>query len=129
MNWIDSLKKNNVEFQKEIPNKQIQKEEEIIIMNDPNIKDYDDEFDIKHSYDIINIKFEFKEFIEKMCLPFMNNNKSLFDTSYNFNDYIKHNCKNLIKIKNKINKENEAYLKELEEEEEDELYDNYQKEF
>jgi len=26
-----------------------------------NIKDYDDEFDIKHSYDIINIKFEFKE--------------------------------------------------------------------
>ena len=127
MNWVNILKKNDNVFKKEIPNKQ-EKEEEIIIFNDPNIKDYDDEFDIKHSYDIMNIKFEFKEFIEKMGLPFMDKNKSLFDTSYSFNDYIKYNSKNLIKIKNKVNKENEEYLKEMEEEEEDEFYDNYQKE-
>jgi hypothetical protein len=127
MNWVNILKKNDNVFKKEIPNKR-EKEEEVIIFNDPNIKDYDDEFDIKHSYDIINIKFEFKEFIEKMGLPFMDKNKSLFDTSYNFNDYMKYNSKNLIKIKNKVDKENEEYLKEMEEEEEDEFYDNYQKE-
>jgi len=128
MNWVNILKKNDNVFQKDIPNKQEKEEEEVIIFNDPNIKDYDDEFDIKHSYDIINIKFEFKEFIEKMGLPFMDKNKSLFDISYNFNDYIKYNSKNLIKIKNKVDKENEEYLKEMEEEEEDEFYDNYQKE-
>jgi hypothetical protein len=127
MNWVNILKKNDNVFKKEIPNKQ-EKEEEVIIFNDPNMKDYDDEFDIKHSYDIMNIKFEFKEFIEKMGLPFMDKNKSLFNTSYNFNDYMKYNSKNLIKIKNKVDKENEEYLKEIEEEEEDEFYDNYQKE-
>ena len=47
----------------------------------------------------------------------------MHDRSYNFNDFVKYNSKNLIKIKNKVQKENEEYLKQLEDDEE---YDNYE---
>ena len=123
MNWVNVLKKNDKEFQKEI---KIKKEEPVIIVIDPNIKDFEDEFDIKYSSKIIDIKLEFKEYIENLCLPFLDKNRSFTDFSYNFNDFIKYNSKNLIKIKNKIEKENEEYLKEIEEDEENNYNENYE---
>ena len=121
MSWVNILKKNDNEFKKEITKKKV--EEKVVINNDPNIKNYDDEFDFEHSSKIIDIKFEFKEYIENICLPFLDKNRTMHDRSYNFNDFVKYNSKNLIKIKNKVQKENEEYLKQLEDDEE---YDNYE---
>jgi hypothetical protein len=125
MSWVNILKKNDNEFQKEIEKKNIE-EKKVIIINDPYIKNFEDEFDIEYSYKIINIKLEFKEYIEKLSLPFLDKNRIIVDYSYNFNDYIKYNSKNLIKIKNKIEKENEEYLKQLEDDEVNDYYENYE---
>jgi hypothetical protein len=126
MNWIDILKKNDKEFQKEVPKKKFI--EEVINVDDQFIKNYEDEFDFEYSSKIIDIKIEFKEYIKNLGLPFFDKNRTFIDTSYNFNDYIKYNSNNLIKIKNKVEKENEEYLKELEEDEEIDnyYYDNYE---
>jgi hypothetical protein len=124
MDWINILKKNNKDFEKETKKPHV--EETVFVINDPNIKNYEDEFDIKYSSKIIDIKLEFKEYIEELCLPFLDKNRSFTDVSYNINDYIKYNCNNLIKIKNSVEKENEEYLKENEEFEENYNYDNYE---
>jgi hypothetical protein len=52
-------------------------------------------------------------------------NRTTVDYSYNFNDYVKYNSKNLIKIKNNVQKENEEYLKQLEDDEENDNYEYY----
>ena len=124
MDWINILKKNDKDFEKETKKPDV--EETVFVINDPNIKNYEDEFDIKYSSKIIDIKLEFKEYIEELCLPFLDKNRSFTDVSYNIYDYIKYNCNNLIKIKNSVEKENEEYLKENEEFEENYNYDNYE---
>jgi len=125
MSWVNILKKNDNVFQKEIIKKKVE-EKKVIIVNDPNIKNFEDEFDFEYSSKIIDIKLEFKEYIEKICLPFFDKNRTTLDYSYNFNDYVKYNSKNLIKIKNKVQKENEEYLKQLEDEEENDNYEYYE---
>jgi hypothetical protein len=122
MNWANILKQNNLEFHKEISKKKIEREKKIIKF-DPNIKNYEDEFDIEYSLKIIDIKLEFKEYIENMCLPFLDKNIRMNDYSYNFNDYIKYNSKNLIKIKNNIQEQNEEYLNQLEDDDENDYYE------
>lgn len=125
MNWVNILKKNDNVFQKEITKKKVEGKK-VVSIKDPNIKNFEDEFDFEHSSKIIDIKFEFKEYIEKTCLPFLDKNRTTVDYSYNFNDYVKYNSKNLIKIKNKVQKENEEYLKQLEDEEENEKYEYFE---
>jgi len=124
MSWINILKKNDNEFQKETLKKV--EEKKIFIVNDLNIKNSEDEFDFEYSSKIIDIKLEFKEYIDNICLPFLDKNRKILDCSYNFNDYIKYNSKNLIKIKNKVQKENEAYLRQLEDDEENDNYEYYE---
>jgi hypothetical protein len=124
MSWAKILTKNNKEFQKEIPKKN---KVEIIIEEtyiDPNMKDYNDEFDFNYESNIIEIKIEFKKYINDQCLPFLD--KNLFsETNGNiFYDFIKYNSKNYIDLKNKIEKENEDYLRELEEEEQNDILEN-----
>ena len=121
MNWVNILKKNDNVFQQEIKKNKV--EEKKVVISDPNIKNFEDEFDFEHLSKIIDIKFEFKEYIENLCLPFLDKNRTTLDYSYNFNDYVKYNSKNLIKIKNKVQNENEEYLRQLDDDEE---YDNYE---
>ena len=45
MSWVNILKKNDKEFQKEIPKEEIEEEEDDVYI-DPNIKDYEEEFDL-----------------------------------------------------------------------------------
>ena len=123
MSWVNILKKNDKEFQKDIPKKKVK--EPAIIVHDNYLKNHEDEFDLLYSSKIIDIKLEFKEYIENLCLPFLDKNKKFNDISYNINDYIKYNCTNLLKLKNNIEEENEEYLKELEETDEVDNYDNY----
>lgn len=127
MNWINILNKNKKEFQKEILKK---KKIEENIIDDINLKDYEEEFNYLYSSKIIDIKIDFKEYIDKLSLPFLDNNILNIDKSFLFYDFIKYNCYDLNKIKNKIDKENDEYLKEIEEEElsinQYENFENYQ---
>lgn len=123
MSWVNILKKNDKEFQKDIPKKKVK--EHVNIVQDDNLKNYDEIFDLIYSSKIIDIKLEFKEYIENLCLPFLDKNKKINDVSYNINDYIKYNSNNLTKLKNNIEAENEEYLKELEEFDEQDNYEHY----
>ena len=72
----------------------------------------------------IDIQMEFKEYIKDRCLPFLNKKEYLEnpndfnitqnDNSYDLYDYIKYNSVNYVELTEKINKENEEYIKELE---------------
>ena len=66
-------------------------------------------------FNIVDIKLEFKDYIDDLCLPFLNKNSNIFY------DFIKYNCYNLDIVKNKVENENKEYLKELEEMEENEF--------
>jgi hypothetical protein len=86
--------------------------------DDINIKNADIEFDEKYNSKIADIKIDFLEFIRKNYIyrVFLNNqynNRS----KYNFFDYIKYSSNNYYDIIKKTNKENDAYIKILEEEE------------
>ena len=72
----------------------------------------------KMIYRIYDIKFDFKQVIDDNTLPFLN----IKSTKNLFFEYIKYNCSNYYKLKKRVNKENEEYLNELEEEEQ-EYYD------
>lgn len=118
MNWADVVKKNDVKIEVKAPEKIIV--EEVIKADNPYIKDLDEEFDKIYKNKIIELKMEFKEYINDECLPFLDNNKF---SDYDFYDFIKYNCNNLDKLNNTITGENKKYLKELEEEEEQEKYE------
>jgi len=86
--------------------------------DDINIKNADIEFDEKYNSKIIDIKIDFLEFIRKNYIyrVFLNNQYN--NTSkYNFFDYIKYSSNNYYDIIKKTNKENDVYIKILEEEE------------
>jgi len=124
MSWLDILNKNDNEFET------IFKEEEILENNvdeiDPKILNVDDEFDHYYGVNICDIKFDFKLLIEENDLPFLD--KFLFDfnnsnNGYDFYDFIKYNCKNYYDLLEKINDENEQYLKQNEDDFIDDDYD------
>jgi hypothetical protein len=130
MSWIPIVKKNQIKFEyiENIKNNDItldDNDEDNQI--DLNIRDIDDEFEYKYLTNICNIRTDFREYIEKEYLPFLNN--STIGSNYNFQDFIKYNSKNYYKLEKEINTHNEEYMKKLEEEN-DELYDiNYYSEY
>jgi len=122
MSWTAILKKNDKEFENSLKN-----EEEVIEDNieehDLPILDVDDEFDNKHSINIYDIKFDFKLLLEEECLPFLN--KNFYNgEEYQFYEFIKYNSENYYKLCEKVDEENAEYLKQAENEyENDELND------
>lgn len=120
MNWIDILKKNDKEFEKLEKIIQIVEEEKSCIY-DPNILILEDEFENLYLHKIINIITEFKSYIHEDFLPFLNKPNL---NKYNFYDYVKENCIEFYNLTDKVNNENELYLKELEETNEEEYYDD-----
>ena len=124
MSWLDILNKNDNEFETTF------KEEEILENDideiDPKILNVDDEFDHYYGVNICDIKFDFKLLIEENDLPFLD--KLLFDfnnsnSGYDFYDFIKYNCKNYYDLLQKINDENEQYMKQNEDDFIDDDYD------
>lgn len=117
MSWLDILNKNNTEFQ---VNLLVDKEEVQEIFNeepDYFIKNVDEEFEKIYNIKIIDIKFDFKEYIQNEQLPFMNKTPNF--GKYDFYDFIKNNCKNYYKLSNNIDKENKKYLDSLKDDEHD----------
>ena len=121
MSWVNILKKNDVDFQTSLIIEQEDTLEIKIEDNDPFIKDFNEEFDKIYNSKIIELKLEFKEYIEEEALPFLNKGNY---TDYTFYDFIKENCYNLEKVKENVDKENEEYLESLEMEENEYYEDN-----
>lgn len=122
MSWANILKKNDKEFETSL---NIEEEiiEDDIEEHDPRILDVDDEFDNNHAINIYDIKFDFKLFLEEECLPFLD--KNFFNgEEHQFYEFIKYNSENYYKLSEKIDQENAEYLKQVENEyEDDELND------
>jgi hypothetical protein len=125
MSWVNILKKNDKEFEKPEDNKIIIKEEKIQIY-DSNILILEDEFEYLYLNKIINIITEFKDYIYEDFLPFFQcQYKDDKNDKYNLYEFIKYNCIEYYDLSDKVNKENELYLKELEELNDDEYYEEY----
>jgi hypothetical protein len=123
MSWLDILKKNDKDFEVISPVKEELKE---IIIEEPDyfIKDVEEEFEKIYGLKILDIKFDFREYIQNEALPFMN--KTIFG-KYDFYDFIKNNCINFYKVHKDVEKENNEYLESLNDEENemlDEFKDN-----
>ena len=128
--WTDILLKNDKEFEKTLKPKEEEETDDNLVVEeeDPNIKDVDEEYDLKYMNDFIEIKIEFEKYIKDKCLPFLNKKEYLenpndfnithTENTYTLYDYIKYNSVNYIKLTEKINKENEEYINELIEENE-----------
>jgi hypothetical protein len=122
MSWLEILKKNDKEFDKNIKLSEINQEEEDNINEiDSNIKDIEEEFDKIYLDKIVDIKLELKEYIDSDALPFLNKNNY---TDNNFYNFIKYNSENYFKLEVEIEKENELYLESIEIED-NEIYDEY----
>ena len=118
MSWLDALKKNDKDFEIASP---IKEEVQEIIVEEPDyfIKNIEEEFEKIYGLKILDIKFDFKEYIKDEALPFMNKTIHNNYNFYDFYDFIKNNCTNYFKLNNRINKENKEYLDSLKEDEHD----------
>lgn len=123
MSWLEILKNNDKEFDKNIKLSDIEqkKEDDNINEIDTNIKDIEEEFDKIYLDKIVDIKLELKEYIDLEALPFLNKNNY---TDNNFYNFIKYNSENYFKLEVEIEKENDTYLESIELEE-NEIYDEY----
>ena len=121
MSWVDILKKNDNEFETILSEENITIQEEKVQIFDLNIKDLDEEFDKIYFDKILEIKLEFKEFIEEEAFPFLNKRNT---ADYNFYDFIKENSTNLYNLKELVDKENNNYLIDIEAEENENYEEN-----
>jgi hypothetical protein len=118
MTWLSILKKNDKEFEKTI----VVEIEECIpehVDIDNNIRDVDEEFENKYSIKIMDLRFEFKEYINELALPFLDGK----DGENEFYDFIKDNCSNYEKVKKNVNMKNEEYINEIQEQNDEIIYD------
>jgi hypothetical protein len=129
--WSEVLLKNDKNFDITIKPKKEENDVNLIVeeVEDLNLKDIDEEYDLECMNNLIEIKIEFEKYIKDKCLPFLNKkeymenpndfNISPNENTYTLYDYIKYNSINYIELNEKINKENEEYIKELEQENND----------
>jgi len=129
--WSEVLLKNDKNFDITIKSKKEETDVNLIVeeVEDLNLKDIEEEYDLEYMNNFIEIKMEFEKYIKDKCLPFLNKkeymenpndfNISNNENTYTLYDYIKYNSINYIELNEKINKENEEYIKELEEENND----------
>jgi hypothetical protein len=85
--------------------------------DDINIKNTDVEFEKEYNMKIIDIKVDFLEFVRKNYNYSFFFNKQYNTSKYNFYDYIKYCSNNYYDVIKKTNKDNDEYIKLLEEEE------------
>jgi uncharacterized NAD(P)/FAD-binding protein YdhS len=121
MSFKDILNKNNKKFEtkSKVDNKSIDN----IVYYNPELKDYDEEFDRIYDLKVYDLRFDFGEFIKDQCLPFLDKTHNF---NYSFYDFIKNNSENYLEIIEIVDKDNEIYLKELEEEEEKYMLESHE---
>ena len=115
MSWAQILKKNDKEFETGTSKNDIleefnNNETDNSLLNTDDLLDIDDEFDHKYFSKIVDLKIEFKEYIDFEALPFFNLNTNI-DYSNTFYDFIKNNSENYKKLVIEIENINEEYLK------------------
>lgn len=125
MDWVSIVSKNKDKIQEKIKKNQIvEQEKEFDPYSILNFKDIDEEFEFKYLDKMTDISIQFRDYIYKNYLPFMD--KSVF-VNYTLYDFIKNNSveySNTIKIVenynqeliDEYNKEQEELEKELEDE-------------
>ena len=112
--WKDILKKTDKEFAidlKESEDSYV--DEQIIEQIDYNIKCPLEEFDLIYDAIICDLKLGFREYLKEEGMPFMD---KIINTEYNFYDFIKFNSENYEIICQTVEKDNEEYKKECNEE-------------
>jgi hypothetical protein len=85
--------------------------------DDINIKNPDTEFEKEYNMKMIDIKVDFLEFVRKNYNYSFFFNKQYNTSKYNFYDYLKYCSNNYYDVIKKMNKDNDEYIKLLEEEE------------
>ena len=120
--WSEIIKINDKEFEKIIIKKNI---DEIENTNKSlyNIKNIDDEFEKIYNSILIDIKFDFEEYIKDQAMPFLDNRFNY--NNYNIYDFLKYNSQNYIDITNKVKNENEENINDIENDEEEDLNEIY----
>ena len=117
MNWAEKLKESKNIEQKKIVKKEIKEPEKII---DPysvlNFMDVDDEFDYKYLDKMTDISIEFRDYISKNFLPFMN---KVIYVNYTTYDFIKDYSYEYEKTLNYVNNHNQELVDEYDKEQEE----------
>ena len=116
MSWLNVLNKVDKEFEKTLSITDTiidEEEDEQIYINE--LKDKNEEFDIKYGINIYDLQFDFKKFINDNFLPFMNIHPSLIkDLNNTFYDFIRNNSENYYDVIDDVNKWNEMVVSEYE---------------
>lgn len=125
MSWSSVLKKNaHIEQKKVKENKKIVENNDFDPYKDLCFKDIDEEFEYQYLNRMTNISIDFRDYISKNYLPFMDKHIPIKYTIY---DFLKNNSEELFKTTKKVtdyneelineyNKEQEEIMKELEDE-------------
>jgi len=113
--WLEVLKKNDIDFEKVSNKENIDNIQEETPIEKQSLfhRCPDEEFDYLFSNKMIEIKTEFKDFIDHKGLPLLDKNP-IFNKKLGFYDFLKIHSKNYIDLCNKI----EAEKREVEEENE-----------
>ena len=125
MSWSSILKKNaHIEQQKVKEEKKIVENNHFDPYKDLCFKDIDEEFEHHYLNKMTNISIEYRDYISRNYLPFMDKHIPIKYTIY---DFLKNNSEEFLKTTRKVtnyneelineyNKEQEEIMKELEDE-------------
>lgn len=127
MNYADIAKKNTDVIQPKI--KKEEEKKEIVVYNkysDLVFKDIEDEYDFKYLREITDISIDFRDYINKNYLPFMDR---MINVEYHIYDFLKYNSieynKTLQQVEDYNNNLMKEYDKELEEIEKEMIEEEY----
>jgi len=117
MSWADLARKNKDIEQKKIIKEEIKKE---IVINNiyQNIvfKDLEDEFDYKYLNKLTDISIDFRDYIYKNYLPFMD---KMINVEYHIYDFIRLNSEEYQNTIKHVKEYNDTLIEEFEKEQEE----------
>ena len=117
MNWADLARKNKDIEQVKIKKEEIKKE--IVINNryqDLVFQDVEDEFDYKYLSKLTDISIDFRDYIYKNYLPFMD---KMINVEYHIYDFIRLNSKEYQNTVKHVKEYNDNLIEEYEKEQEE----------
>lgn len=117
MSWSSVLKKNaHIEQPKVKEKKKIVENNNFDPYQDLYFKDIDEEFEHLYLNKMTNISIEFRDYISKNYLPFMDKHIPIKYTIY---DFLKNNSEEFLKTTKKVTDYNEELIKEYDKEQEE----------
>lgn len=114
MNWAELAKKNKDKEQ--VKPKKEEKVEQKKVYNKYShlpFKDVEDEFEYKYLNKLTDISIEFRDYVNKNYLPFMD---KIMYVKYNIYDFIKNNSEEFTKTLNHVEEYNKDLIKEYDKE-------------